>query len=127
MPQTFRCGYTVLEFVAFRFKVILKLLDKSVDLLYSYGTPYGLAVLEQNKCRHRAYIVFLGKSLILIDIHLKDIGSVAYSFLYIFQYRAHHLARTTPCGKEVYQSGLVFIDNFVEVAHNAYVFFVSYT
>lgn len=74
--------------------------------------PFDLSVLEKNQSGNASYLVGCCSLGILIHIYFDYAGFFPYVFLYIIQYRSHHLAGSAPGGKEIHQHRLVLIYGF---------------
>ncbi len=90
--------------IAMMLVLFAEFLFKSIGLLHAHSAPYGLAVLEQYKCRDRTHVVLSRKPLILVNIDFNYVCRVSDTFLDIFKNRALHTARATPRGKKVDES-----------------------
>ncbi len=78
---------------------------EEVGLLHPDGAPHGLAVFEEDECRHRLHAVAGGQFGILVDVDFDDCGRVADLLLHLLKDGALHLAGATPGGEEVDKCG----------------------
>lgn len=81
------------------------------------AAPDGFTALEDDEGGDGADVVALSQLGVAVNVDLDDVGGIAYLALDFFENRGLHLARATPCGKEINECGLRVGYDFVKFVH----------